>query len=122
MKFDNLAAIQRAEQIKQAQAQASGDLRIKRIPSKNGNIILWLSIILAPFTLGVSTFVGLIIITYYLFSSKKIFVKNIATGEKFFILKDDWHKYKNKEKENKEKVVSILKNDKDDKKENFPDF
>lgn len=120
MKFDNLAAIQRVEQLKQAQAQASGKLHLKRIPSKNGILILWGSIILAPFTLGLSTLIGLIIMAYYLFYSKKIFVKNIATGEKFHILKNDWLRYKNDIEHNKNKVVSIFDNE--DKKEDFPDF
>ena len=123
MKFDNLAAIQRVEQLKQAQAQASGKLHLKRIPSKNGILILWISIILAPFTLGLSTLIGLITMVYYLFYSKKIFVKNIATGEKFYILKDDWLRYKNDNEHNKNEVVSIFdKDDNEDKKEDFPDF
>lgn len=108
MGFDELGAIQRAEQMKQAQAHASGKLKLKRVVSKNGNIILGVSIVLSPFTLGLSSIIGLSILTYYYFNPRKVCVKNIATGEKFFISKDDWIQYKNEDQQKQNETVNIF--------------
>lgn len=112
MGFDELGAIQRAAQMKQAQAQASGKLKLKRITSKNGLYILGGSIILMPFTLGISTMIGLVVMVYYYFNPRKVFVKNIATGEKFFISKDDWIQYKNVGRQKQNETVNIFEKEK----------
>lgn len=111
MKFDSLAAVQRARQMKQAEAQASENLKLKREISKKDNYILWGSIILTPFTIGLSWLFGFVYLLYSFFSAKKVFVKNIATGEKFFISKDDWRNYKLIQKDNKNSVVSLYDKD-----------
>ena len=111
MKFDALAAIQRAEQMKQAQAQASGKLRIKRIPSKNMVIVMSACAVLTPFTLGFSGLIALIYVLYELFYSTKVFVQNVATGEKFYILKKDWEQFKQEEKQARSKTVNIFESE-----------
>jgi len=108
MSFDELGALQRAAQMNQAQAHASGKLKLKRLVSKNGNIILGISIVLIPFTLGFSSIIGLSILIYYYFNPRKVFVKNIATGEKFFISKDDWIQYKKEDHQKQKETVNIF--------------
>lgn len=108
MGFDELGALQRAKQMEQAQAISSEKLVLKKWSSTKENIILTVTCVLIPFTFAFSSIVGLIVLFYYQFFAKKVYVKDIATGDKFFISRDHWKQYKRHHKDNQKRTVDIF--------------
>ncbi len=93
MAFDELAALQRAKQMEQQAAINGGRLTLKRISDKIDIILMVGFFILLIPTYGVS-FLLVLFFWWRYFFGKKIYVKNIATYEKFYISRTDWKKYK----------------------------
>ncbi|HHK5536321.1 hypothetical protein P5775_06645 [Bacillus cereus] len=84
------------QQLEQAQAATGKRLVLKRIyeSDKNSALIIVLCIIAIPATMCISLLVGLFI--YYIreFKRTTYVVKNVATGEKFKVNKQDFRQYK----------------------------
>lgn len=109
MSYDTIASLQRMQQLKQAQAAAGKRLVLKRVyeSDKISALIIVLCIIAIPATMCISLLVGLVI--YYIreFKRTTYVVKNVATGEKFKVNKQDFRQYK-KEFKAKEKEVKKI--------------
>ncbi|AHA69520.1 hypothetical protein ABE44_26935 [Bacillus thuringiensis] len=109
MSYDTIASLQRMQQLEQAQAATGKRLVLKRIyeSDKISALIIVLCIIAIPATMCISLLVGLVI--YYIreFKRTTYVVKNVATGEKFKVNKQDFRQYK-KEVKAKEKEVKKI--------------
>ncbi|WP_420974234.1 hypothetical protein [Bacillus thuringiensis] len=109
MSYDTIATLQRMQQLEQAQAATGKRLVLKRTyeSDKISALIIVLCIIAIPATMCISLLVGLII--YYIreFKRTTYVVKNVATGEKFRVNKQDFRQYK-KEFKAKEKEVKKI--------------
>lgn len=110
MSYDTVASLQRMQQLQQAQAATGKRLILKRI---NPTLDIWLIVI------GVILFIptlGWSLILYALFFgirelfAKTYLVKNVATGEKFRVDKQDFKQYRRdfKKKEKQVRRISDL--------------
>lgn len=104
MGYDTVSLLQRMQQLEQDQAATGKHLVLKPIYSTLDAALLIVSVILfiPTFTFSVVAF----LIYYYTkaFFTKTCLVKNVATGEKFRVDKQDFKQYK-KEAKSKEKQV-----------------
>ncbi|ONG59690.1 hypothetical protein [Bacillus thuringiensis] len=109
MSYDTIASLQRMQQLEQAQAANGKRIVLKRVyeSDKISALILVLCLIAIPFTLCISLLVGLII--YYIreFKRTTYLVKNVATGEKFRVDKQDFKQYKRNFKKKEKQVRRI---------------
>ncbi|PGT65723.1 hypothetical protein COD86_25520 [Bacillus cereus] len=109
MSYDTIASLQRMQQLEQAQATSGKRLVLKRVyeSDKTSALIIVLCIIAIPATMCISLLVGLVI--YYLreFKRTTYVVKNIATGEKFRVNKQDFKQYKKEFKAREKEVRKI---------------
>lgn len=108
MSYDTIASLQRMQQLEQAQAANGKRLVLKR-DHKIDNILAVLAIVFVIPTFSISL---LLFCIYYVVKSlvtKTYLVKNVATGEKFKVNKQDFRQYK-KEFKAKEKEVKKYPN------------
>ncbi|HFK1746058.1 TPA: HIRAN domain-containing protein [Bacillus cereus] len=91
MSYDSIASIQRIQQLQQSEAAAGKRIILQRIPTALDVILFITAIILAIPTLVISY---ILFIIYYSYIVKTYVVKNVATGEKFRVDKQDFKQYK----------------------------
>ncbi|BAR81519.1 uncharacterized protein KNN_00644 [Bacillus thuringiensis serovar tolworthi] len=112
MSYDTVASLQRMQQLQQAQAASGKRVVLKRVyeSDKISALIIVLCILAIPATMCISLLVGLVI--YYIreFKRTTYLVKNVATGEKFRVYKQDFKQYKRdfKKKEKQVRRISDL--------------
>ncbi|MBK5428576.1 Uncharacterized protein BWINRA5_04188 [Bacillus mycoides] len=101
MSYDTVASLQRMQQFQQSEAVAG-----KRIVLQRMFTGLDITLFIIALILGIPTFsISCILFFIYYFSITKTYlVKNVATGEKFKVDKQDFKQYK-KEFKAKEKEV-----------------
>lgn len=104
MSYDSIASIQRIQQLQQSEAAAGKRIILQRIPTPLDVILFITAIILAIPTLVMSY---ILFIIYYSYIVKTYVVKNVATGEKFRVDKQDFKQYK-KDFKAKEKEIRRL--------------
>lgn len=104
MSYDTVASLQRMQQLEQAQATAGKRLVLKRVTPKLDIIILVITFLLAVPTLTLSIWIWATYFSIKEFTMKTYLVKNVATGEQFYVEKQDFKQYKRSLK-NKEKQV-----------------
>ncbi|MED2104027.1 hypothetical protein P4W10_06780, partial [Bacillus thuringiensis] len=95
MSYDTIASLQRMQQLEQAQAAAGKRLVLQRVHTTD-NLLAVLAIILVIPTFSLSLVLFCI---YYIVKSlvtKTYLVKNVATGEKFHVDKEEFKQYKKK--------------------------
>ncbi|PEJ20493.1 hypothetical protein CN675_08815 [Bacillus toyonensis] len=107
MSYDTIASLQRMEQLEQAQAAAGKRLILKPIYSSVDAALIIVAVILfiPTFTFSLVAF----LVYYYtkFFFMKTRLVKNVATGEKFYVDKEDFKQYKQNFKKNEKQVRKI---------------
>lgn len=94
------------EQMKQQAAINSGKLTLQKSETKADIWLLALFLILIFPTFGLSIIL-LFIYLYRRMFSKFVYVKNIATYEKFFVSRQSWKNYKKQSKRSKKEVRKI---------------
>ncbi|WP_170957392.1 HIRAN domain-containing protein [Bacillus thuringiensis] len=109
MSYDTIASLQRMQQLEQAQSAAGKRLVLKRVHTKE-NIFGILAIILVIPTLTISLWIYLIYFGIKELITKTYLVKNVATGEKFKVDKQEFKQYKKafKAKEKQVRKISDL--------------
>lgn len=108
MSFDTIASLQRMQQMQQAEAAAGKRLVLRRLNSgvDIGLTIAAFLLILPTFTL--SLWLLLIYLTIKEACTKTCLVKNVATGEKFSVMKSEFKQYKRMVKSKEKEVRSII--------------
>ncbi|MGE6344074.1 hypothetical protein ACQKIY_05830 [Bacillus mycoides] len=101
MSYDSIASIQRMQQLQQSEAAAGKKIVLQRILTGLDILLFIAALILAIPTFSISCILFLI---YFFSITKTYLVKNVATGEKFKVDKQDFKQYK-KEVKAKEKEV-----------------
>lgn len=101
MSYDSIASIQRMQQLQQSEAAAGKRIVLQRMLTGLDIVLFITALILAIPTFSISCILFLI---YFLSITKTYLVKNVATGEKFRVNKQDFKQYK-KEFKAKEKEV-----------------
>lgn len=101
MSYDSIASIQRIQQLQQSEAATGKRIILQRIPTPLDFMLFITAIILAIPTLVISY---ILFIIYYSYIVKTYVVKNVATGEKFRVDKQDFKQYK-KDFKAKEKEI-----------------
>lgn len=110
MSYDTVASLQRMQQLEQAQAAAGKRLVLKPIYSSVDVVLIVFAVILfiPTFTFSLVAF----LVYYYtkFFFMKTRLVKNVATGEKFYVDKQEFKQYKKdfKKKEKQVRKISDL--------------
>ncbi|EOP36302.1 hypothetical protein IKI_04399 [Bacillus toyonensis] len=110
MSYDTVASLQRMQQLEQAQVTAGKRLILKPIYSSVDVALIVFAVILfiPTFTFSLVAF----LVYYYtkFFFMKTRLVKNVATGEKFYVDKQEFKQYKNdfKKKEKQVRKISDL--------------
>lgn len=104
MSFDSIASVQRVQQLQQAEAAAGKRLVLQRVPTGLDVALFIVAIILAIPTFSISCILFLI---YFISLTKTYLVKNVATGEKFRVDKNDFKQYKREYKAKKKEVRKI---------------
>ncbi|MED2204720.1 hypothetical protein P4Y70_31055, partial [Bacillus thuringiensis] len=94
MSYDTVASLQRMQQLEQAQAATGKRLILKRIDSNTERALIILGLLLMIPTLGISIMLVGIYALITMFVRKTYLVKNVATGEKFRVDKQDFKQYK----------------------------
>ncbi|AQY40908.1 hypothetical protein P4V72_15895 [Bacillus thuringiensis] len=107
MSYDTIASLQRMQQLEQAQATAGKRLILKRIDSNTERALIILGLLLMIPTLGISIMLVGIYALITMFVRKTYLVKNVATGEKFRVDKQDFKQYKKKFKKKEKQVRRI---------------
>ncbi|PFB04998.1 hypothetical protein CN385_05730 [Bacillus anthracis] len=106
MSYDTVASLQRMQQLEQAQAAAGKRLVLQRVHTTD-NLLAVLAIILVIPTFSLSLVLFCI---YYIVKSlvtKTYLVKNVATGEKFHVDKEEFKQYKKNFKKKEKQVRKI---------------
>ncbi|MFV5912501.1 hypothetical protein [Bacillus cereus] len=106
MSYDTIASLQRMQQLEQAQAAAGKRIVLQRDHTTD-NLLAVLAIILVIPTFSLSLVLFCI---YYIIKSlvtKTYLVKNVATGEKFHVDKEDFKQYKKNFKKKEKQVRRI---------------
>ncbi|GAB6474573.1 hypothetical protein bcgnr5371_42360 [Bacillus cereus] len=106
MSYDTVASLQRMQQLEQAQAAAGKRLILQR-DHKRDNILAALAIVFVIPTFSLSLVLFCI---YYIIKSlttKTYLVKNVATGEKFHVDKEEFKQYKKNFKKKEKQVRKI---------------
>jgi UPF0716 family protein affecting phage T7 exclusion len=104
MSFDSIASLQRMGQMQQAEAASGKRLVLRRMESKLDIAIIIVAILLIIPTLTFSILAWLIYFLIREATIKTYIVKNVATGERFRVRKEDFKQYK-KEWKNREKQI-----------------
>ncbi|MED3538254.1 hypothetical protein ABEX53_17140 [Bacillus toyonensis] len=110
MSYDTIASLQRMQQLEQAQAAAGKRLVLKRVDSNFDRALIIIGILLIIPTLGFSIVLVGIYALIKMSVTKTYLVKNVATGEKFHVDKEEFKQYKRnfKKKEKQVKKISDL--------------
>ncbi|HFU7087223.1 TPA: hypothetical protein ACGN8S_002258 [Bacillus cereus] len=110
MSYDTIASLQRMQQLEQAQAATGKRLILKRVDSNMERALIIVGFLLMIPTLGISLFLVGIYALITMFVKKTYLVQNVATGEKFYVDKEDFKQYKRnfKKKEKQVKKISDL--------------
>ncbi|EJR67377.1 hypothetical protein COM24_10400 [Bacillus toyonensis] len=101
MSYDSIASIQRMQQLQQSEAAAGKKIVLQRMLTGLDILLFIAALILAIPTFSISCILFLI---YFFSITKTYLVKNVATGEKFRVSKQDFKQYK-KEFKAKEKEI-----------------
>ncbi|MEB4894899.1 hypothetical protein P9Y62_05855 [Bacillus thuringiensis] len=107
MSYDTVASLQRMQQLEQAQAATGKRLILKRIDSNTERALIILGLLLMIPTLGISIMLVGIYALITMFVRKTYLVKNVATGEKFRVDKQDFKQYKKNFKKKEKQVRRI---------------
>ncbi|EUJ59491.1 hypothetical protein [Listeria fleischmannii] len=107
MAFDEIAALQRMQQMEQQAAINGKKLVLKRELDKLDIWLLVLFFILLIPTFGLASIIICFWATFRYYYSKKVYVKDIATYDKFYINRDDWKKYKQAVKTNNSQTKKL---------------
>ncbi|MBJ7946740.1 hypothetical protein [Bacillus cereus group sp. N24] len=104
MSYDTVASLQRMQQLEQAQAANGKRIMLKPIYSSLDTALIVLAVILfiPTFTFSLVAFLVYYYTKFFLMNTR--LVKNIATGEKFYVDKQEFKRYK-KDFKKKEKQV-----------------
>lgn len=108
MSYDSIASLQRIQQLQQAEAAAGNRLILRRVDSVNDIVFGIAAFILMIPTLTISLIIFGIYWTIKEKRTKTYLVKNVATGEKFMVRKEEFKEYQ-KMMKNKEKEVRSIK-------------
>ncbi|MDA1874286.1 hypothetical protein PDL05_11085 [Bacillus cereus group sp. BY112LC] len=110
MSYDTIASLQRMQQLEQAQAATGKRLVLKRVDSNLDRVLIIIGILLIIPTLGFSIALIGIYALIKMSVTKAYLVKNVATGEKFHVDKQEFKEYKKnfKKKEKQVKKISDL--------------
>ncbi|PHD00650.1 hypothetical protein COF44_12160 [Bacillus toyonensis] len=110
MSYDTIASLQRMQQLEQAQAATGKRLVLKRVDSNLDRALIIIGILLIIPTLGFSIALVGIYALIKMSVTKTYLVKNVATGEKFHVDKEEFKRYKRnfKKKEKQVKKISDL--------------
>ncbi|MFK4293735.1 hypothetical protein ABH955_005042 [Bacillus sp. RC240] len=101
MSYDTVASLQRMQRLQQPEAAAGKRIVLQRMFTGLDITLFIIALILGIPTFSISCILFLI---YYFSITKTYLVKNVATGEKFKVDKQDFKQYK-KEFKAKEKEV-----------------
>ncbi|HDR7611415.1 TPA: hypothetical protein QCX47_003015 [Bacillus mycoides] len=104
MSYDTVASLQRMQQLQQSEAATGKRIVLQRIPTGLDIVLFITAFILVLPTLTISVILFTI---YYLFIAKTYLVKNVATGEKFRVDKQDFKQYRKECKVKKKEVRKI---------------
>jgi predicted membrane protein len=107
MSFDSIASLQRMQQLQQAEATAGKRLVLKRLNTRFDIVLLIIAILLVIPTLTISFWFLFVYLLIKEISVKTYLVKNVATGEKFRVNKDDFKQYKKQWKNTEKEVRKI---------------
>ncbi|MGF9993248.1 hypothetical protein ABEY04_31635 [Bacillus mycoides] len=107
MSYDTIASLQRMQQLEQSQAATGKRLVLKRVDSTLDRALIIIGILLIIPTLGFSIALVGIYALIKMFVTKTYLVKNVATGEKFHVDKEDYKQYKKHFKKNEKQVRKI---------------
>ncbi|MEW9578152.1 hypothetical protein U9K47_22835 [Bacillus toyonensis] len=110
MSYDTVASLQRMQQLEQAQAATGKRLVLKRVDSNLDRALIIIGILLIIPTFGFSIALVGIYALIKMIMSKTYLVKNVATGEKFHVDKQEFKEYKRnfKKKERQVRKISDL--------------
>lgn len=107
MSYDTVASLQRMQQLQKSEAAAGKRLILKPIYSSVDAALIIVAVILfiPTFTFSLVAF----LVYYYtkFFFMKIRLVKNVATGEKFYVDKEDFKQYKKNFKKKEKQVRKI---------------
>ncbi|MEF7657909.1 hypothetical protein [Bacillus thuringiensis] len=107
MSYDTVASLQRMQQLEQAQAAAGKRLILKRTDSTLDRALIIAGLLLMIPTLGISIALVGIYALIKMLVSKTYLVKNVATGEKFHVDKEEFKQYKKNFKKKEKQVRKI---------------
>lgn len=110
MSLDTILALHRLQQIQQAQGVDGKRLVLRRVHSWNliDLVLLIVGLLLSYKTYTLSMVAVLIYAITKRILTKTYMVENIATGEKFRVLKTEFKQYQKQQKSIKKEVQSIL--------------
>ncbi|MCU4979598.1 hypothetical protein OB987_18395 [Bacillus cereus] len=106
MSYDTIASLQRMQQLEQAQAASGKRLVLKR-DHKIDNILAVLAIVFVIPTFSLSLLLFCIYYVVKSLTTKTYLVKNVATGEKFHVDKEEFKVYKKNFKKKEKQVRRI---------------
>lgn len=104
--FDSFAALQRDAQLKQAQAANNSNVVLVRVVDKLSGWLYGIGLVLLVPTLFISSIL-MIAGLATMYARDKVYVKDVASGEKFWLSKEDWNKYKANKKNRNKNVRSL---------------
>ncbi|PFB95154.1 hypothetical protein CN296_20900 [Bacillus cereus] len=107
MSYDTVASLQRMQQLEQAQAATGKRIVLKRVDSNLDRALIIIAFLLTIPTFGISMVLIGIYALIKLSVTKTYLVKNIATGEKFHVDKEDFKQYKKSFKKKEKQVRRI---------------
>ncbi|PEZ94203.1 hypothetical protein CN374_00190 [Bacillus cereus] len=107
MSYDTVASLQRMQQLEQAQAANGKRIVLKRVDSNLDRALIIIAFLLTIPTFGISMVLIGIYALIKLSVTKTYLVKNIATGEKFHVDKEDFKQYKKSFKKKEKQVRRI---------------
>ncbi|MCU4843718.1 hypothetical protein OB992_07025 [Bacillus cereus] len=106
MSYDTVASLQRMQQLQQSEA-AAGDRLILKRDHKIDNILAVLAIVFVIPTFSLSLLLFCIYYVVKSLATKTYLVKNVATGEKFHVDKEEFKQYKKNFKKKEKQVRRI---------------
>ncbi|MGG1691864.1 hypothetical protein G4D61_11020 [Bacillus ginsengihumi] len=108
MSFDTIIPLQRLQQMQQAQAVAGRKLILKQTVSTADLWVTGIGVTLAIPTLSLSCWALIVYFAIKEMVRKTYLVRNVATGGKFRVYKDDFKQYKKQFKHKEKEIRTIL--------------
>ncbi|MEE8670420.1 MAG: HIRAN domain-containing protein [Heyndrickxia coagulans] len=108
MSFDTIASLQRMQQMQQAEAAAGKRLVLRRLNSRLDIGLTVAAILLFLPTFTLSLWLLLVYLAIKEAVTKTCLVKNVATGEKFKVMKSEFKQYKKMVKNKEKEVRNII--------------